>query len=201
MRLAPLRFAGRPEIGAPEERFTEARPTEIGLHKTGSGRVRQAEVGIAQIGRAEACLSEVCPAQVRSAQSRSREIGSAEICLTEIGAAEAGTIERGITEVTPAEARLKFAPSRFIPLMRRFRFDNASESNRRSQAYDQRIGDRLPRGRGRRRRYVTAGTEDQLQIRLQNPPWCNVCFVGDFEHRLVITDRALDAGELNLVLV
>src|SRR5215472_1278964 len=85
--------------------------------------------------------------------------------------------------------------------MSRPRSDKASESDRRSQAYDQGIGDRLPRGRRRRRRYVTAGTQDQLQIRLQNPPWCNVCFVGDFEHRLVIADRALDAGELNLVLV
>ena len=146
-------------------------------------------------------LSEVgAAAQVRSAQSRSREIGAAEICLTEIGAAEAGTIERGITEVSPA-ARLKFAPSRFIPLMRRFRSDNASESDRRSQADHHRIGDRLPRGRGRRRRYVAAGMEDQLQIGLQNSPRCKVCFVGDFEHRLVITDRALDAGELNLILV
>src|SRR5262249_19003142 len=90
---------------------------------------------------------------------------------------------------------------RSVSVVRSFRSGNASESNRRSQAYDQGIGDWLPQGRRRRRRYVTAGTQDQLQIRLQNPPWCNVCFVGDFEHRLVITDRVLDAGELNLVLV
>src|SRR6202030_2547854 len=39
------------------------------------------------------------------------------------------------------------------------------------------------------------------QIRLQQPPWRNSCFVGDFEHALVIAYRTLDTGEENLIPV
>src|SRR6266481_2242467 len=42
---------------------------------------------------------------------------------------------------------------------------------------------------------------DQLKIRLQGPPWRNACLVGDFEHRLVIADRAAGAREQSLVPV
>src|SRR6267142_1354275 len=48
---------------------------------------------------------------------------------------------------------------------------------------------------------MTAGMRDQLQIRLQGPPWRNARLVGDFEHSLVIAYRAAGAGEANLVPV
>ena len=43
--------------------------------------------------------------------------------------------------------------------------------------------------------------EDQLEIRLQQPPWRNARFVGDFEHGLVVAYRTLDAGEVDFIAV
>jgi hypothetical protein len=41
--------------------------------------------------------------------------------------------------------------------------------------------------------------EDHLEIRLQQPPWRNPRFVGDFEHALVIAYRTLDSDKKDLI--
>src|SRR5947207_210235 len=79
--------------------------------------------------------------------------------------------------------------------------DSGSERDSRSQAEDQGVGNSPRRGCGRRQRNMTAGMEDQLQIRLQSPPWRNAGLVGDFERGLVITYRAGSAREQDLVPV
>ena len=83
----------------------------------------------------------------------------------------------------------------------RLRTDGSSEPDTGSNTDDQSIGDRPAHGRRCQRRSKTAGMEDQLEIRLQQPPWRNARFVGDFEHGLVIAYRALDAGEEDFIAV
>src|SRR6202022_1650664 len=79
--------------------------------------------------------------------------------------------------------------------------DGALESDTGSKTDHQSVRDRPPDRRRKRRCNVTSGMEDQLQIRLQQQPWRNSCFVGNFEHALVIAYRASDTGEENLIPV
>src|SRR5262249_4989824 len=77
----------------------------------------------------------------------------------------------------------------------------SSEGNTGSNTDDQSIGDRPAYGRRCRRGSETARVENQLEIRLKQPPRRNARLVGDFEYIFVIAYRTLDASEEDLISV